>query len=106
VRLWHLNVCIHSQLVHPINFKTTNTAESDKKTPANRCSQLRASRRQFVHFTCHSGNTVPQFEHDQIIFGMGTSFRSDGRDATSDEKRENNRRGMILKPGSARRFWL
>jgi hypothetical protein len=57
-----------------------------------------------VHFTCHSGNTVPQFEHDQIIFGMGTSFRS--RDATSDEKPENNRREMILKPGSARRVWL
>ena len=72
--LWHLNVCVDSQLVHPISFKMTNIAESDKTTPANRCNQLSARRRQFVHLTCHNGRTVPQFEHDQITVGIGNSL--------------------------------
>ncbi len=43
--------------------------------PAAICSQLTAGLLQFGHFICHSGRTVPQFWHDQMILGIVATFR-------------------------------
>ncbi len=65
-----LGVDVHTQAVHLANFRATKTADSMITAATMRCNQLRASRRQLEHFTCHSGRTLPQYEHDQIIFGI------------------------------------
>jgi hypothetical protein len=74
--LWHFSVRVDSQAVHLISFRITNIADRDMSTPVIRCSQLSASRRQFVHLTCRKRKTVPQFEHDQIIVGIDKSLLS------------------------------
>ena len=73
MRLSQLGKCVQSKAVHPISFRITKIPEREIIAAASKCNQLSAKRRQFVHLTCQSSRTVPQFEHDQITLAIELS---------------------------------